>query len=117
MACELVVPRVEVAVRTGHSEDVLQMVLKSEVQLGLGRELRHHDIELTPFHQEELVLMVAVIALLVSAFTNDFSVAYIAHHSNITLPSAYKFAALWSGVLPQQPPAMLSRPPFANSSR
>ncbi|HVD01932.1 MAG TPA: LysR family transcriptional regulator [Candidatus Dormibacteraeota bacterium] len=54
-------PRVEVAVRTGHSEDVLQMVLKSEVQLGLGRELRHHDIEVTPFHQEELVLMVAPI--------------------------------------------------------
>ena len=52
-------PRVEVAVRTGHSEDVLQMVLKSEVQLGLGRELRHHDILLTPFHEEEMELMVA----------------------------------------------------------
>ena len=52
-------PRVEVAVRTGHSEDVLQMVLKSEVQVGLGRELRHHDIELIPFYEEELGLMVA----------------------------------------------------------
>jgi DNA-binding transcriptional LysR family regulator len=52
-------PRVEVAVRTGHSEEVLQMVLKSEVQLGLGRELRHHDIELIPFYEEELGLMVA----------------------------------------------------------
>ncbi len=52
-------PRVEVAVRTGHSEEVLQAVLKSEVQLGLGRELRHHDIELIPFYEEELVLMVA----------------------------------------------------------
>jgi len=52
-------PRVEVAVRTGHSEDVLQMVLKSEVQVGLGRELRHHDIELLPFYEEELGLMVA----------------------------------------------------------
>ena len=52
-------PRVEVAVRTGHSEDVLQMVLKSEVQVGLGRELRHHDIDLIPFYQEELGLMVA----------------------------------------------------------
>ena len=47
-------PRVEVAVRTGHSEEVLQMVLKSEVQLGLGRELRHHDIDLIPFYEEEL---------------------------------------------------------------
>jgi DNA-binding transcriptional LysR family regulator len=52
-------PKVEVAVRTGHSEEVLQMVLKSEVQLGLGRELHHHDIELTPFYEEELGLMVA----------------------------------------------------------
>ena len=52
-------PRVEVAVRTGHSEEVLQMVLKSEVQLGLGRELRHHDIDLIPFYEEELGLMVA----------------------------------------------------------
>ena len=52
-------PRVEVAVRTGHSEDVLQMVIKSEVQLGLGRELRHHDVELIPFYQEELGLIVA----------------------------------------------------------
>ena len=52
-------PRVEVAVRTGHSEEVLQMVLKSEVQLGLGRDLRHHDIDLIPFYEEELCLMVA----------------------------------------------------------
>jgi DNA-binding transcriptional LysR family regulator len=52
-------PRVEVAVRTGHSEEVLQMVLKSEVQLGLGRDLRHHDIDLIPFYEEELILMVA----------------------------------------------------------
>ncbi|HZU23093.1 MAG TPA: cytochrome c biogenesis protein CcsA, partial [Terriglobales bacterium] len=44
-----------------------------------------------------LTVTVAVIALLVAAFTNDFSVAYVAHHSNITLPAAYKFAALWSG--------------------
>jgi len=35
------------------------MVLKSEVQLGLGRDLRHHDIDLIPFYEEELQLMVA----------------------------------------------------------
>ena len=52
-------PRVEVAVRTGHSEDVLQAVLRSEVQLGLGREIRHHEIELRPFYEEELVLVVS----------------------------------------------------------
>ncbi len=39
----------------------------------------------------------ASFALLWSAFTNDFSVAYILHHSNRALPKPYKFAALWSG--------------------
>lgn len=39
----------------------------------------------------------AAIALVWAAFTNDFSVSYILHHSNRALPGAYKFAALWSG--------------------
>src|SRR5437588_9818047 len=52
-------PRVEVVVRTGHSENVLGMVLRDEVQLGLGRALQHADVELKPFHEEELALVVA----------------------------------------------------------
>ncbi len=40
---------------------------------------------------------VAVICLLVAAFNNDFSIAYILHHSNRALPGPYKFATLWSG--------------------
>src|ERR1700679_3523951 len=36
-------------------------------------------------------------ALVYAAMTNDFSVAYILHHSNRALPGPYKFAALWSG--------------------
>jgi cytochrome c-type biogenesis protein CcmF len=39
----------------------------------------------------------AAAALVFSAFRNDFSVAYILHHSNRDLPAPYKFAALWSG--------------------
>jgi cytochrome c-type biogenesis protein CcmF len=39
----------------------------------------------------------AALALVVAAFKNDFSVAYIMHHSNRDLPIQYKFAALWSG--------------------
>jgi cytochrome c-type biogenesis protein CcmF len=42
-------------------------------------------------------LSVAAFALLYCAFTNDFTVAYILHHSNRALPGPYKFAALWSG--------------------
>jgi DNA-binding transcriptional LysR family regulator len=52
-------PRVEVAVRTGHSEDVLRMVLTDEAQIGLGRALRHPEIQLQPFYEEELILVVA----------------------------------------------------------
>jgi len=52
-------PRVEVSVRTGHSEDVVELVLRDEVQLGLGRAIHHPDLELRPFHTEVLVLVCA----------------------------------------------------------
>ena len=52
-------PRVEVSVRTGHSEDVVELVLRDEVQIGLGRTIRHPDLELRPFHTEDLVLVCA----------------------------------------------------------
>ena len=52
-------PRVEVSVRTGHSEDVVELVIRDEVQIGLGRAIRHPDLEMLPFHKEELVLVSA----------------------------------------------------------
>src|SRR6202049_3500023 len=39
----------------------------------------------------------AAVVLVVAAFQNDFSIAYIFHHSNRELPAPYKFATLWSG--------------------
>ena len=39
----------------------------------------------------------AVLALLTAIFTNDFSLAYVLHESNRSLPGIYKCAALWSG--------------------
>ena len=39
----------------------------------------------------------AALALVWAALKNDFSVAYILHHSNRALPTSYKLAALWSG--------------------
>ena len=39
----------------------------------------------------------AVVCLVGLIFRNDFSVAYIAEHSNRALPFYYKFAVLWSG--------------------
>ncbi len=43
------------------------------------------------------VIFLAALVLVVCAFTNDFSIAYIYHHSNRDLPAPYKFATLWSG--------------------
>jgi DNA-binding transcriptional LysR family regulator len=51
-------PKVTVAVRTGHSEEVLELVLREQVQLGLGRALRHPDVEAIPLYEDELVLVV-----------------------------------------------------------
>ena len=51
-------PRVQMSVRTGHSEEILELVLRERVDLGLVRALRHPDIESTPLYEDELVLVV-----------------------------------------------------------
>ncbi|HET9309046.1 MAG TPA: cytochrome c-type biogenesis CcmF C-terminal domain-containing protein [Candidatus Sulfotelmatobacter sp.] len=42
-------------------------------------------------------VFLAALALVISAFRDDFTIAYIFHHSNRDLPGPYKFATLWSG--------------------
>ncbi len=42
-------------------------------------------------------VLLAAVALVIAAFRDDFTIAYIFHHSNRDLPTAYKFAVLWSG--------------------
>jgi cytochrome c-type biogenesis protein CcmF len=42
-------------------------------------------------------VLLAAVVLVTAAFQNDFSIAYIFHHSNRDLSGAYKFATLWSG--------------------
>jgi len=43
------------------------------------------------------VVLLAAAVLVIAAFQDDFSIAYIFHHSNRDLPAPYKFATLWSG--------------------
>jgi DNA-binding transcriptional LysR family regulator len=50
-------PRVRLSVRTGHSEEILEMALRRDIDLGLVRELRHPDIESRPIYEDELVLV------------------------------------------------------------
>ncbi len=42
-------------------------------------------------------VFLAASVLVAAAFHDDFSIAYIFHHSNRDLPGPYKFATLWSG--------------------
>jgi cytochrome c-type biogenesis protein CcmF len=44
-----------------------------------------------------VALTSAAFALVWAAFTNDYSVSYILHHTNRDLNTAYKFSSLWSG--------------------
>jgi DNA-binding transcriptional LysR family regulator len=52
-------PNVRLVVRTGHSEEILELALRREIDLGLVRELRHPDIESRPLYDDELVLVAA----------------------------------------------------------
>jgi DNA-binding transcriptional LysR family regulator len=51
-------PRIAVSVKTGHSEEVLALVLNEQVDVGLVRALRHPEIESTLLYEDRLVLVV-----------------------------------------------------------
>ncbi|MFL5769822.1 MAG: LysR family transcriptional regulator [Chloroflexota bacterium] len=51
-------PNVRLVVRTGHSEEILDMALRHEIDVGLVRDLRHPLIESRPLYEDELVLVV-----------------------------------------------------------
>lgn len=50
-------PLVRMGVRTGHTEEVLEMVLAREVDVGVGRPIRHPEAQLIPLFDDELVLV------------------------------------------------------------
>lgn len=50
-------PNVRISVRTGHSEEILALVLGGGVQVGLVRALEHPEVESVPFYEDELVLV------------------------------------------------------------
>ena len=49
-------PAVALGVRTGHSEELLELVLAEQVQIAIVRTLRHAEIESTPLYEDEVVL-------------------------------------------------------------
>ena len=51
-------PNVHLIVRTGHSEEILELVLREQVHVGLVRELPHPSISSLPLYEDEIVLVV-----------------------------------------------------------
>src|ERR1700676_4808950 len=70
---------------------VIAIVGKRAFAMPLGETARRAGIASFAF------IFLAAVILVVAAFENDFSIAYIFHHSNRDLPAPYKFAVLWSG--------------------
>ncbi|MBA2557666.1 MAG: LysR family transcriptional regulator, partial [Chloroflexi bacterium] len=50
-------PSVRLVVRTGHSEEVVEMVARGEVQLGIVRALRHPMVTTRPLYEDEVILV------------------------------------------------------------
>ena len=50
-------PDVRLRVRTGHSEEIVDLVVRGEVELGIVRELRDARVHSRPLYEDELVLV------------------------------------------------------------
>jgi cytochrome c-type biogenesis protein CcmF len=70
---------------------VLALFRRDDVSARLGETARRAGIATFG------AVLLAAVVLVAAAFNDDFSIAYIFHHSNRDLPAAYKFAVLWSG--------------------
>jgi len=51
-------PAVRLSVRTGHSEEILELAVRGDVDVGLVRELHHPALETLTLYDDELVLVV-----------------------------------------------------------
>jgi DNA-binding transcriptional LysR family regulator len=50
-------PDVRLRIRTGHSEEIVDLVLRGEVELGIVRQLRDARVRSRPLYEDELVLI------------------------------------------------------------
>ncbi len=56
-------PQIDVVVRTGNSQEIVDLALQREVELGLvTTSVRHPDLHVTPLFEEEIVFVAAPIA-------------------------------------------------------
>lgn len=50
-------PNVHLSVRTGHSEEIVDLAIRNEIGIGLVRRIRHPLLEARPLYDDELVLV------------------------------------------------------------
>src|SRR5262249_57049075 len=50
-------PKTLISVRSGHSKEVLEMVLAGDAELGLARSLHHPEVETVSLRDDPLVLV------------------------------------------------------------
>src|SRR3989449_1424834 len=50
-------PNVMITVRSGHSKEVLEMVLRGEAEIGLARSLQHPEVETVSLRDDPLILV------------------------------------------------------------
>ena len=67
---------------------ILGAARNNPVFMGVARPLAYGQL---------LFVSIAFIALAYSFLNNDFSVLYVAQHSNSQLPAIYRFSAIWGG--------------------
>ena len=90
-------PRVQLSVRSGHSEEILQLVLREEVEIGLMRPLRHPELELRPLYADELVLVVSPTHVL--AGRGEIEMAALATEHLILFDRTSSYHELTSSIL------------------
>jgi DNA-binding transcriptional LysR family regulator len=66
-------PNVRLRVRTGHSEEIVDLVARGEVELGIVRHLRDPRVRSRPLYEDELVLIARTDHPLAAAGTVDVS--------------------------------------------
>ncbi|HEX5369220.1 MAG TPA: LysR family transcriptional regulator, partial [Dehalococcoidia bacterium] len=92
-------PRIEVSVRTGRSEQVLQMLLADEAQVGLVRAVYHQDIETKGLIEDELVLVANANHELVG--TGSVTVEQLGDHPFIFFDRNSSYYSLAQGIFRQ----------------
>lgn len=90
-------PKLEVSVRTGPTEQIIQMLLVDEVQLGLVRAAFHSEVETVPLLEDDVVLVTSPRHPFAATCTVD--IEGLGHQPLITFSRGSGYYSLIQGAL------------------